>query len=419
MRLSRRSPAEAELPQAGAGGAGAPAPAAPAAGSPRKRPVRKDTTLETAARQAGVLSAASADVSASFGDAARAMGEMRTSIEEISVNTTRASGVAGEAVRDAESVSERVLALHASSEAIGEIVQLISSVSQQSRMLALNATVEAARAGEAGRGFAVVAQEVKQLAGRTARAAEDIARQIAAVQQETERAVTGIQRVTTTLGAIAEAQGSIAAAVEEQSVAARMVVDSVDHAARGSQRITEAVAQLVESQREAYVRRALAVAEDLLEDSGGFGLGQGTVHWTARDKGNPRTQVARLPEVHIGGQWIGQVDDPATRSPFVDQVTAQIGGSCTLFQRLDEAGDMLRVATTVVNAQGRRNIGTYVARRNPDGTANPVLAAVLAGDTYVGPAVVAGRPYYTAYTPLRSAGGDVIGVLYVGLPTGG
>ncbi len=159
-----------------------------------------------------------------------------------------------------------MLALHASSEAIGEIVQLISSVSQQSRMLALNATVEAARAGEAGRGFAVVAQEVKQLAGRTARAAEDIARQIAAVQQETERAVTGIQRVTTTLDAIAEAQGSIATAVEEQSVAARMVVDSVDHAARGSQRITEAVAQLVESQREAYVRRALAVAEDLLED---------------------------------------------------------------------------------------------------------------------------------------------------------
>jgi methyl-accepting chemotaxis protein len=77
---------------------------------------------------------------------------------------------------------------------------------------------------------------------------------------------------------------------------------------------------------------------------------------------------------------------------------------------------MVRAATTVVTPAGTRNIGTYIARTNPDGTANPVLAAVLAGQTYTGPATVAGKPYFTAYAGVHSPAGDLIGMLYVGLP---
>jgi methyl-accepting chemotaxis protein len=77
---------------------------------------------------------------------------------------------------------------------------------------------------------------------------------------------------------------------------------------------------------------------------------------------------------------------------------------------------MVRAATTVVTAQGRRNVGSYIPRRNADGSANPVLTAVLAGRTYTGEATVADRPYFTAYEGLHSAGGELVGMLYVGLP---
>ncbi len=109
-------------------------------------------------------------------------------------------------------------------------------------------------------------------------------------------------------------------------------------------------------------------------------------------------------------------DDPRRGAPLVDEVVAQVGGSCTLFQRLDDAGSMVRAATTVVTAAGRRNIGTYIPRTNADGSANPVLAAVLAGQTYTGEATVADRQYFTAYEGVYSATGDLIGMLYVGLP---
>jgi hypothetical protein len=109
-------------------------------------------------------------------------------------------------------------------------------------------------------------------------------------------------------------------------------------------------------------------------------------------------------------------DDPRRPAPLVDDVVALVGGSCTLFQRLDADGSMVRAATTVVTAQGRRNIGTYIPRRAADGSPNPVLAAVLAGRTYTGEATVADRPYFTAYQGLHSADGELVGMLYVGLP---
>jgi methyl-accepting chemotaxis protein len=319
-------------------------------------------------------------------------------------------------VRDAQAVDERIAALQTASESITEMVRLISAISQQSRFLALNAFVEAARAGEVGRGFAVVADEVKQLASRTAQAAEDIGAQIEAVQSETRQAVTAIQRITGTLGSIAEAQDAIAAAVEQQRVATDRVVDSVDRAASGSARITDAVAQLADSQRLVYVRRALTLAQDLLADAGGMSLGTGELTVTVRDQATAAESTARLPELLVGGSPLARVDDPRRPAPLVDEVVAQVGGTCTLFQRLDEAGSMVRVATTVVTPAGTRNIGTYIARTNPDGTANPVLAAVLDGQTYTGPATVAGKPFFTAYTGVHAPTGELIGMLYVGLP---
>ena len=376
--------------------AAAPAPVAPR--SPVRAPRRaaeRDTSMEAAAQQAGVLAQASREVSASTG---------------------RASAVAEEAVRDARAVDERIAALQAASASISEFVRLITAISQQSRFLALNASVEAARAGDVGRGFAVVAEEVKELAGRTAQAAQDIDAQIKAVQRETEQAVEVIQRITGTLGSIAAAQDAIAAAVEQQRSATERVVENVDRAASGSARITDAVAQLADSQRVVYVRRALSLAEQHLAELGGARLGAATSPVPVRDQATGAAATAELADFLVGDRPLDRSDDPRRPAPLVDEVVRQVGGSCTLFQRLDDRGAMVRAATTVLNPAGRRNVGTYIAPRNADGSANPVLAAVLAGNVYTGAATVADRPYFTAYAGLHDEDGALIGMLYVGLP---
>jgi Cache 3/Cache 2 fusion domain/Methyl-accepting chemotaxis protein (MCP) signalling domain len=388
---------------------------APLPPAPRRVPER-DTSMEDAARQAGVLAQASREVSDTSAEAAATLAELRTAIGDISTSTGRASAVAEEAVRDARAVDERIAALQTATESITQFVRLIGAISQQSRFLALNASVEAARAGDLGRGFAVVADEVKELADRTAQAARDIDAQITAVQRETQQAVEAVQRITGTLGSIAEAQDTIAAAVEQQRAATDRVVENVERAAGGSARISDAVGQLAESQRVVYVRRALAVAEQHLADLGGARLGEGRTSMTVRDQSTGATHTAPLPDLLLGGRPLERSDDPHRPTPLVDDVVRQVGGSCTLFQRLDGDGGMVRVATTVLTPAGRRNVGTAIGRIDPDGRPNPVLAAVLAGETYTGAATVADRPYFTAYTGLLDEDGTLMGMLYVGLP---
>ncbi|RBY92370.1 chemotaxis protein [Blastococcus sp. TBT05-19] len=372
--------------------------------------------MEAAAQQAGVLAQASREVSDTSREAAASLAELRAAIGDISASTSRASTVAEDAVRDAQAVDERITALQAASASITEFVRMITAISQQSRFLALNASVEATRAGDLGRGFAVVADEVKELAGRTAQAAQDIDAQIKAVQKETQQAVEVIQRITGTLGSIAEAQDAIAAAVEQQRAATERVVENVDRAASGSARITDAVAQLAESQRVVYVRRALTVAEQHLADLGGARLGEHRSPVTVTDQVSGAVRTAQLADVLIGDVALDRGDDPRRPALLVDEVVRQVGGSCTLFQRLDDQGSMVRAATTVLNPAGRRNVGTYIPRTGADGTPNPVLAAVLAGKIYTGEATVAGRQYFTAYTGLQDDAGALIGMLYVGLP---
>jgi hypothetical protein len=92
-------------------------------------------------------------------------------------------------VQQAEATDQRIAQLSEAGARIGDVVKLITSIAEQTNLLALNATIEAARAGDAGRGFAVVAQEVKTLAGQTAKATDEISTQIASMQLATEESV--------------------------------------------------------------------------------------------------------------------------------------------------------------------------------------------------------------------------------------
>jgi len=131
-----------------------------------------------------------------------------------------------------------VRSLAAAASRIGEVVKLIQDIASQTNLLALNATIEAARAGEAGKGFAVVASEVKALANQTAKATEDIAAQIAAVQAATQGTVGAIEEIGTTIMASNEIASTIAAAIEEQHATTAEITRNVQQAAQGTAEVS-------------------------------------------------------------------------------------------------------------------------------------------------------------------------------------
>jgi methyl-accepting chemotaxis protein len=148
---------------------------------------------------------------------------------------------------------------------IGDVVRLITDIAEQTNLLALNATIEAARAGEAGRGFAVVAGEVKALAGQTARATEDISKQIADMQQATGRSISAIGAIERTIRDIGAISGAIAAAVTEQGAATQEIARSVDVAAKRTHETAEEVSRVGDAtdNTRANVTTVRTVAEEL------------------------------------------------------------------------------------------------------------------------------------------------------------
>jgi methyl-accepting chemotaxis protein len=103
-------------------------------------------------------------------------------------------------------------------------------------------------------------------------------------------------------------------------------------------------------------------------------------------------------------------------SPLVDDIQSKLGVTCTIFQRMNADGDMLRICTNVINSQNKRAVGTYIAAKNADGAPNPVLAAVLQGQRYVGRAWVVNAWYICAYGPIFDANHNVAGMLFAGIP---
>jgi methyl-accepting chemotaxis protein len=129
--------------------------------------------------------------------------------------------------------------LSAAGDRIGHVVKLITSIAEQTNLLALNATIEAARAGDAGRGFAVVAQEVKNLAGQTAKATDEISSHIVNMQRATGESVDAIKAIGLTIERISEITTSISAAVEQQGIATQSIAKGVQAAASGTLEVAE------------------------------------------------------------------------------------------------------------------------------------------------------------------------------------
>lgn len=175
--------------------------------------------------------------------------------------------------------------------------------------------------------------------------------------------------------------------------------------------LCEAMRESVEQTVSAY----LNVSSDILERQGPISFSDERVTWNAVNQFSKKKTVTQLPKMFVGEQWLGQNPSLSQPTPVVDDVTALVGGTCTIFQRMNDKGDMLRVATTVEKLDGSRAINTFIPYTNPDGTVNKVIATVLKGETFRGRAFVVNAWYITAYKPIWDAAHQkVVGILYFG-----
>jgi methyl-accepting chemotaxis protein len=165
--------------------------------------------------------------------------------------------------------------------------------------------------------------------------------------------------------------------------------------------------------------RSLSVARGLLGKAGEVRLGSDSVEWKAVNQLTKEPAPVVLPKLMVGEQWLGQISDSQSPVPVVDEAQRMTGNFCTIFQRMNEAGDMLRVGTCVLKTDGTRALGTFIPAKSPDGSSNPVVQTVLRGETYRGRAYVVNDWHATAYEPLWDAGHTrIIGMLYVGIGMG-
>lgn len=196
---------------------------------------------------------------------------------------------------------------------------------------------------------------------------------------------------------------------EEANRSAR---EDLDHIATNVYEMCQAQQELLEQNLE----HSQNVTTYVLQNAGKVHLLEETVAWNAVNQFSKASQSVMLPKMAVGSNWLGQNTNLSQESPIVDEVKKLVSGTCTIFQRMNDAGDMLRICTNVETLDGKRAIGTFIPYTNPDGTPNPVVRSLIEGKRYIGRAFVVNKWYVTVYDPIFDDSRNVIGALYFGVP---
>ncbi len=226
--------------------------------------------------------------------------------------------------------------------------------------------------------------------------------------------------LTTTAGVIMTALITIGILLAAKtSLYSRVQTEVLNLGKHACEHVASGVYNMLDAYHQSLLRsleRGITVAEKMLVDLGGVHLGTQKSLWTAKNQFTGQTIQVELPQFFVGELPLTPSNDPEKPQPVVDEVTKLTGLTCTVFQRMNAEGDLLRVATTVLTAEGRRAVGTYIPAVNPDGTLNPVANAIKRGESYSGIAFVVNKWYVTKYIPIRNHHGEILGCLYVGIP---
>ena len=192
------------------------------------------------------ISSTSIQANGNISTVANNITEMTSTINEIAQNAEKARSISNEAVSSVKEASLKINTLGAAAGDIGEVVDVILDIAEQTKLLALNATIEAARAGEAGKGFAVVANEVKELASQTNQATEKIRASVIAMQNSTATTVDDINKINIIMEQVDEIVSTIATAVEEQSITTRDIASNIEQASQGIKDMSDNIVQTTE-----------------------------------------------------------------------------------------------------------------------------------------------------------------------------
>jgi methyl-accepting chemotaxis protein len=221
-------------------------------------------------RQSEAATIASGQASQNVSTVASAAEQLTASIGEIERRVHQSTAIAAKAHEEAQRSDELINSLSEAAHKIDDVVQLINNIASQTNLLALNATIEAARAGEAGKGFAVVANEVKSLASQTAKATDEIGEQIGGMQAATDKAVSAIRGIGSTIAEIKQITFDITAAVDEQRSATQEIAHNVLEAANSTTTVTDNIAGVSRAavDTRSASSQVLDAARDLFKQSG-------------------------------------------------------------------------------------------------------------------------------------------------------
>jgi twitching motility protein PilJ len=239
---------------------------------------RQSKEIRTAGQQVLGMARAINDVSSK---AVESVGVARTSLAAAEKGQTAVhNAISGmNEIRDQiQDTAKRIKRLGESSQEIGEIVELISDITEQTNVLALNAAIQAASAGEAGRGFTVVAEEVQRLAERSAEATKQIGAIVKTIQTDTQDAVSAMERST---------QGVVEGA--KLSDAAGQALTEIGGVSRQLTQLIETIAQTTQTQAKAAggvamsMRNILGATEQATEGTKRTAASVGQLAALARD----------------------------------------------------------------------------------------------------------------------------------------
>jgi methyl-accepting chemotaxis protein len=203
--------------------------------------------ISSANAQTSTAASASTQTSANVQAVASAAEEMNASVEEIAQNMHRSRDAVDQMVSQVQVADGATKRLLTATQSMTSIISLIQDIAGQINLLALNATIESARAGEAGKGFAVVASEVKSLAGQTAKATEQIAREIEGVQAISRETVESLDTIQSSIDHVREFVTNVAGAIEEQSAVMRDISSNMQIAAMGVDSVNKSVNEIVQA----------------------------------------------------------------------------------------------------------------------------------------------------------------------------
>ncbi len=217
------------------------------------------------------------------------------------------------------------------------------------------------------------------------------------------------------LGFIANQQSNEGIKVATQE-SIKLAKTDLDHIAQGVYNMCKAQNDLLQKN----LQNNMAVVQKLVTDSGGLRTAGESVSWDAINQETQTPTTVNLPKMLAGDTWLGQINDPNTNVPIISELQNLIGDTaCTVFQRMNSKGDMLRISSNVLQKNDLRRIGTYIPATNADGKPNPALEGILSGKSTSSRVMMRQQPYLTLNKPIFDDNKQVIGMLEIGIPQEG